>query len=126
MEKIDTKVTKLDFAASEPLSPEDRNFLGSVDPEKRLMAAVLMDAIKTFLKYRGSKDPRESVVYQETREWLFGEEDHDWLYSFPNICLTLNLDVDRVREKLQAIARRARRKRAEQVGLKDLVEETVL
>ena len=126
MEKIDTKVTKLDFAASEPLSQEDRNFLGSVDPEKRLMAAVLMDAIKTFLKYRTSKDPRESVIYQETREWLFGDEDQDWLYSFPNICLTLNLDVERVREKLHVIERRARRHKTEQVGLKDLVEETSL
>ncbi|MCA9773534.1 MAG: hypothetical protein KC466_14055 [Myxococcales bacterium] len=80
----------------------DRSDLG-FDSERRLMLAVLMDALKMYRKNLPAKTRRAANLLAETEAWFFDEPDEDWLYSFENICLTLNLNPDSERDCLRGI-----------------------
>ena len=66
--------------------------------EKRLMLAVLTDAIDVLLRGPAVNGPRHHL-YEDTAGWL-GSEDTEWPYSFVNICDALGLDVESVRTAL--------------------------
>jgi hypothetical protein len=70
-----------------------------LEPEKRLMLAVFEDAVACFQKYIHARDTRGKTVFAEAEEWIL-EKDSDWLFSFENICETLGLNPDYVREGL--------------------------
>ena len=72
----------------------------SLQPEKRLMLAVLEDAVGTFQKYVWARDRAGQRLLAEVEEW-FESNDIEWPYSFVNICHSLNLDVDFMREGLR-------------------------
>jgi len=72
---------------------------GYLEPEKRLMLAVLEDAIACFQKYLFSRDGRGRALFREAEEWIV-EEGSDWLFSFENICEVLALDPQYVRQGL--------------------------
>ncbi len=72
---------------------------GHVEPEKRLMLAVLEDAIACFQKYLFVRDSRGRTLFREAEEWIV-EEGSDWLFSFDNICEVLALDPQYVRQGL--------------------------
>ena len=57
-------------------------------PEKRLLFAILLDAVECFQKYAGHEDNR---LFKETEEWIF-EDDHGWAFSFINICDALEIN----------------------------------
>lgn len=67
--------------------------------EKRLMLAVLEDAISCFQKYAGATKGRGLRLFKEAEEWLFGEETAG-LFSFESICATLELEPTYLREGL--------------------------
>jgi hypothetical protein len=69
-----------------------------LQPERRLMIAVLDAAIGSFLKVvrNGSRHPRDVL---ELERW-FDDPDRTWLFSFLRICETLDLEPDRVRHAL--------------------------
>jgi len=73
-----------------------------LEAEKKLMIAVLMDAVKTYRKSLGVDTRRAERLLAETEAWFFEEHEHDpeWLYSFENICATLNIRPEFVRERL--------------------------
>jgi hypothetical protein len=71
----------------------------SLQPEKRLMLAVLEDAVGTFQKYAVARDRRAQALFTETEEWFAGDET-EWPYSFANICHALGLDVGFLRSGL--------------------------
>jgi hypothetical protein len=54
-------------------------------PEKRLMAAVLLDAV-IHMQRRGS------TAALEAESWIRGEEDAEAFFSFRNICEALGID----------------------------------
>ena len=54
-------------------------------PEKRLMAAVLLDAV-IHMQRRGS------TAALEAQSWIRGEADADAFFSFRNICEALGID----------------------------------
>lgn len=63
--------------------------------EKRLMLAVLADAIGIL--YRGAgRNVATAGLARETRRWLVSR-DTTWPYSFTNICLALGLDAQSLR-----------------------------
>jgi hypothetical protein len=66
-----------------------------LEPEQRLMLAVLEDAVWTYRKYLFT----QKVVFTEVEEWFF-EEDSDWLFSFGNICDVLGFSAERIRQGL--------------------------
>jgi hypothetical protein len=67
-------------------------------PERRLMLAVLCDAIICFQKGKSS-NPRDRA-YGEAKEWLFND-GLDWAFSFGRICDALGLDPDYLRRGLR-------------------------
>mgnify|MGYP006871823510 FL=1 len=65
------------------------------------MLAVLRDAI---LEYRNNS-VAGNRLYQNARTWFF-EESSDQLFSFENICATLDLNPCTIREQLLANGQR--------------------
>jgi hypothetical protein len=65
-------------------------------PEKRLMAAVLEDALDVY--YR-SDTKRTAGRRQEAYEWIWAD-DPRWPFSFRCICDILDLDADAIRSRI--------------------------
>ena len=88
----------------EVVLPSQFYFKGALDaslqPEKRLMLAVMEDAVGTFQKYVWARDRAGQRLLAEVEEW-FESNDLEWPYSFVNICNALNLDVDFMRGGLR-------------------------
>jgi hypothetical protein len=73
--------------------------MGGLDRERLLMLAVLEDAVDCFQKYALSKDQRGRQLFSEAKEWV-DSGDKVWLFSFENICDTLEIDPSYVRRGL--------------------------
>lgn len=71
-----------------------------LEAERRLMVAVLEDAVSCFQKYAGSTRPRGKRLFKEAEDWLL-EEDGSWLFSFESICTVLGINPQYFREKLR-------------------------
>jgi hypothetical protein len=67
--------------------------------EERLMLAVLESAVEDFQKYLLARNPRGKRLFQEAEEW-FLEKESEELFSFENICETLQLHPDYIRQGL--------------------------
>ena len=67
--------------------------------EEGLMLAVLDNAIECFQKYVLAQREREKRLFQEAEDWIL-EKDSDWFFSFENICETLELYPDYIRQGL--------------------------
>src|SRR5215467_5296187 len=70
-----------------------------IEPEKRLMWAVLEDGIECYQVYLCSHRPREMQMFSDAEEWIL-ESDNRWLFSFNNICDMLGFDADYLRAGL--------------------------
>jgi len=68
-----------------------------LEPEKKLMLAVLEDAIACYQKYIFAQDGKGKIMAQETEQWLL-DDNSDWLFSFDNVCETLGFDPAYMRE----------------------------
>lgn len=68
----------------------------SSQPEKRLMLAVMEDAITTFQKSVQGATRRQRRLLKETEEWI-GSADASWPFSFENICAALDIEADYLR-----------------------------
>ena len=73
--------------------------LTHLEPEKRLMLAVLEDGVACFQKYAAARDGRGKTIFKETEEWILGTSG-EWLFSFPTVCESLGLDSDYLRKGL--------------------------
>jgi hypothetical protein len=69
--------------------------------ERRLMIAVLEDAVAVYRKQAGARDARNQQLFREAEEWI-EDPDRTWLFSFQNICDVLGLDPDYLRRGLHA------------------------
>jgi hypothetical protein len=67
--------------------------------EERLMLAVLQDAVDCFQMYVLPKTEREKKLFQEAEDWIL-EKNSEWFFSFENICETLQLHPDYIRQGL--------------------------
>jgi hypothetical protein len=76
------------------------------EPEKRLMIAVLEEAISLVVNGAGSSDERASAV-RDAERW-FASDDHRSPFAFASICDILGLDLGRVREIVRAWQHRRR------------------
>jgi hypothetical protein len=70
-----------------------------LEGEKRLMIAVLKDAVECLEKYRGARSSAGRSHYDNAIEWV-KDTDTDWLFSFTNICDLLGFDPNYMREVL--------------------------
>jgi len=69
------------------------------EPEKKLMLAILEDAIDCFQKYIFARDGRGKGIFREAEDWIL-EENGDRLFSFENICEVLGFNPSYVRQGL--------------------------
>src|SRR5215813_10951102 len=65
-------------------------------PEKRLMLAVLEEAIATFQRHVMSDNRRSQRLVEEVEAWTAGAEA-DWPFSFENVCAALELEPEYLR-----------------------------
>jgi hypothetical protein len=68
--------------------------------EKRLLMAVLEDAISCYQNYISTSDRREVNLFCEAAEWIFSQNDDEWLFSFKSVCEALGIDPGYIREGL--------------------------
>ncbi len=68
----------------------------SLQPEKRLMLAVLEDAVGTFQKYVTTSTRRGQRLFTEAEEW-FASEAMDSPFGFENVCQALGLEASFLR-----------------------------
>jgi hypothetical protein len=90
------------WVAFDPLDGEiiERLFKKDIrEGEEKLMLAVLESAVEDFQKYVLARKPRGKKLFQEAEEWIL-EKDSDELFSFENICQTLQLHPDYIRKGL--------------------------
>ena len=77
----------------------NRGLSRQLEGEKRLMIAVLKDAVECLEKYRGTRNSPSQELYDNALEWI-ADRSSDWLFSFDNICGLLGFDPDYTREFL--------------------------
>jgi len=71
-----------------------------LEGERRLMLAVLEDAVSCFQKYAGATRPRARRLFQEAEEWFLDEEGN-WVFSFESICAVLGINAEYFRKNLE-------------------------
>jgi hypothetical protein len=72
----------------------------TLQPEKRLMLAVLEDAVGTFQKNATAPGRRGRRLFAEAEEW-FTSSENEWPFAFENICEALGLEPGYVRSGLR-------------------------
>jgi hypothetical protein len=70
------------------------------DPERRLMVAILEDAVSSL-----AKDPRRCArqqrkAFEEAHSWVNAQDSEDWVFSFTKVCETLGFDPGYLRRGL--------------------------
>jgi hypothetical protein len=68
--------------------------------ERRLMLAVLEQAVEEYLRRSRSVDRRGRRLFAETAQW-FQSADRSHLYCFPNVCDHLGLEAEYLRQQLR-------------------------
>ncbi len=105
--------------ASEPRGPRDSSPLGfepatvlpsqlvcrmvcdaSVMPEKRLLLAVLEEAVLTFQRHAHDGGRRGQRLFHDADQWI-SSNDTTWPCSFRNVCESLGLDPAYIRNGLR-------------------------
>lgn len=66
------------------------------DPERRLMLAVLSDAIECYQKYATANTRRGRNLFSNAEKWIASREA-SWPYSFEHICDVLNISANYLR-----------------------------
>ena len=70
-----------------------------LEGEKRLMIAILKDAVECLEKYRGARSGSGRINYENAIDWV-EDTSTDWLFSFTNICDLLGFDPHYLRAVL--------------------------
>ena len=68
--------------------------------EKRLLLAMLEDAVHCFQTYLLARKPHERRLFQEAEDWI-DSRDSQWFFSFENICEIIGIHPGRLRDALK-------------------------
>jgi hypothetical protein len=69
------------------------------EPLRRLLGAVLVEAVRSFQNSAGAKRPARLRDFAEAKSWLFSSED-DGPFSFSAVCEALEIDSQALRRGL--------------------------
>ena len=98
VEEIDSRLSVLyapdELAAHEYQRTFQRRTL--LEPEKKLMLAILEDAIFCLQRYLHAKGRKQRRLHEDTVTWIFDYSDYS-VFSVENICVTCGLDPDYLR-----------------------------
>jgi hypothetical protein len=106
----DEKITSLfqpDFLLSAQYFGNLRKTL--LEPEKKLMFAILEDAISCYQNNLTAHTVRGKRFFEETKSWIVAV-GNDWIFSFENVCEALGLNPQYVRQGLLRWAEKYRQK----------------
>lgn len=84
-------------------------------PGPRLALAVLQLAVVDFLKHRGARREADRRMYRKARCWITSR-DRSWPLSFLNVCETLHIAPDALRERVLAASDLERQRAIREVG----------
>ncbi len=77
----------------------------AAQPEKRLMAAVLEEAISVLVRQPPAESGESAAAARDASDWL-ASDTRELPFSFASICDVLGLDVDSVRGAVEQLRRR--------------------
>jgi hypothetical protein len=85
-----------------------------LEPEKKLMLAILEDGIACFQKYLFARDGKGKALFREAETWV-EDKGGEAVFAFDSVCESLSLDADYVRRgmrtwKAQALAQQSQAK----------------
>jgi hypothetical protein len=72
---------------------------GAMSSEKRLMLAVLKNALQSYQKYALAENAHESQLFDEVAEWIDCDYS-EWFFSFQSICENLEINPVYLRRRL--------------------------
>ena len=75
----------------------------ALSPERRLMLAVLEEAVLTLVKHRSHRSDHAGRLVRDAERWITAT-DSRWPFAFANICAALHLDPDYIRKGLLALS----------------------
>jgi hypothetical protein len=76
-----------------------RRGTATTEPLRRLMVAMLVDAIRCFQTKLEARQPAKRQEFAEVRSWIFSEEDNGF-FSFTAVCDALEIDAQAIRKGL--------------------------
>jgi hypothetical protein len=76
-----------------------RRGTSEIEPLRRLMTAMLVDAVRCFQAKFESRQPATRQEFAEARSWIFSDQD-DGAFSFRAVCEALEVDAGAVRKGL--------------------------
>jgi hypothetical protein len=85
-----------------------------LEPEKKLMLAILEDGIACYQKYLFARDSKGKALFEDAEEWV-QEAGASGVFAFDSVCETLGLNPDYLRRglsewKTAALAQRTQAK----------------
>jgi hypothetical protein len=78
---------------------DDRGRSRLLEPEHKLMLAILQDAVECFQANYSARCEKRKRVFDDAREWIF-QSRNDWIFGFENICNVLEFDPEYIRKGL--------------------------
>ena len=70
------------------------------EPERRLMVAILEDAVSCLSTDLHRCNPRQRKQYEEAKAWVAADDESEWIFSFKNICEVLGMNPSYLRHGL--------------------------
>ena len=90
----------------------------SIDGERRLMVAILEDAVDVYRKQAGARDRKRRHLFEDAEAWIESAE-RSWIFSFENICDMLSIDAEYLRKGLRAWKQKAGGDRGRVIAFRD-------
>jgi hypothetical protein len=70
------------------------------DPARKLMLAILEDAVNCLHCYGSNSSETARTLFRDARAWIMDRQNH-WIFSFENVCESLQLNPEYIREGLR-------------------------
>ena len=70
-----------------------------LEPEKKLMLAILEDAVACYQKYAVVRDSKGQALFEEAEAWVH-EKNANEIFSFDSVCEMLGFEPDYLRQGL--------------------------
>jgi hypothetical protein len=76
-----------------------RRGAASIEPLRRLMVAMLVDAVRCFQTKFDARQQAKRQEFAEVQSWIFSDEDNG-AFSFGAVCEALEIDPEVIRKGL--------------------------